>query len=489
MPLINKLWYKMKQFATWLAGLAGIKIDIMSADPSKVRGGSNWGSQDKPAPGTNDVFGDASTKVTPKADGENIKKKAEEQAKALRDVRDAILEVTKAFRESSTARLADLKFQLDSLGMSEDQVALESQRRDIIREQASAIADLDAKQKDIQQNESLSAKGREEALALLAQQRTAIDATAAAELAASEKTLQAIQAENIKREQNLKLMELKQQANSNRAALQNLEDELTLIGLYGDKLDEVTAQIQLQQRLREIEVEFQNQLLALEEQKLKLGKERYEMELAMLQQGKAQAVAAATATAAAQKKVDDAQKKSERNDVGAALRKRFEELERSVDPAVTALQGLDSLFGNMTSALDNFVETGKLKFGDLAKSIIADLAKIALKAAVTKLFTLVGKSILGKAAGGPVMANKPYVVGEQGPELFVPNSAGSIMTNASMNKNAGADSGMGATVTNNYITNNISAIDSRSVAQMFVENRKSLLGASMMARKEMPYGG
>jgi phage-related minor tail protein len=171
------------------------------------------------------------------------------------------------------------------------------------------------------------------------------------------------------------------------------------------------------------------------------------------------------------------------------LKARFDELERSVDPAVTAVEGLNSLFSNMGNALDNFVDTGKLKFGDFAKSVIADLAKIALKAAVTKLFTMIGGAILGKAAGGPVMANKPYVVGEQGPELFVPNSAGSIMTNASMNKNAGADSGMGATVTNNYITNNISAIDSRSVAQMFVENRKSLLGASMMARKEMPYGG
>jgi phage-related minor tail protein len=144
----------------------------------------------------------------------------------------------------------------------------------------------------------------------------------------------------------------------------------------------------------------------------------------------------------------------------------------------------------MGNALDNFVETGKFKFGDFAKSVIADIAKIALKAAVTKLFTLLGKSLLGgRAAGGPVMANKPYVVGEQGPELFVPNSAGSIMTNASMNKNADGGSGMGATVNNTYITNNISAIDSRSVAQMFVENRKSLLGASMMARKEMPYGG
>lgn len=172
----------------------------------------------------------------------------------------------------------------------------------------------------------------------------------------------------------------------------------------------------------------------------------------------------------------------------AGIKSAIDAAERMVDPFIVAQQATASLFNNMNSAIDNFVDTGKFKFGDFARSIIADLAKIALKAAATKLFTLIGGAIFGRAAGGPVMANKPYVVGEQGPELFVPNSAGSIMTNASMNKNADGSSGMGATVNNTYITNNISAIDSRSVAQMFVENRKSLLGASMMARKEMPYG-
>jgi lambda family phage tail tape measure protein len=178
-----------------------------------------------------------------------------------------------------------------------------------------------------------------------------------------------------------------------------------------------------------------------------------------------------------------------RNSTKAGIRSAIEAAKRMVDPFVVAEQAAASVFNNMNSALDNFVETGKFKFGAFAKSVIADLAKIALKAAATRLLTSVFGGIFGRAAGGPVMANKPYIVGEQGPELFVPNSAGSIMTNASMNKNASADSGMGATITNNYITNNISAIDSRSVAQMFVENRKSLLGASMMARKEMPYGG
>jgi lambda family phage tail tape measure protein len=493
MPLVNKLFAKMRQFAEF--------IGIM--DKKATKGGRGGGREARNPDGTagefrsqvdgktGGVFGDASTKITPKPDiGKGAGKSAKDYANALRDVKKAVIEVTAAFKESSKARLEDLDFQFKSLGMSQDQVALESQRRDILKEQNTALADLAAKQVEINESEDLSKKGKAEALALIAQQIVAVNALAATELATSDAKLQAIQAENLKIDEQLKKTELLQQANSNRAVLQNLEDQLSLVGLYGDKLDEVTAQIELQQKLREIELEFQNQLLALEDKKLDLGKQRYAMELAMLQQGKAQAIGAANAVAAAEKKVDDARKKSERNDIGAALGKRFEELERSVDPAVVALQGLDSLFSNMGNALDTFVQTGKFKFGDFAKSIIADLAKIAAKAAITKLFTLVGKAILGpKAAGGPVMANKPYVVGEQGPELFVPNSAGSIMTNASMNKNAGGDSGMGATVNNTYITNNISAIDSRSVAQMFVENRKSLLGASMMARKETPYGG
>lgn len=172
----------------------------------------------------------------------------------------------------------------------------------------------------------------------------------------------------------------------------------------------------------------------------------------------------------------------------AGFRASIENARKITEPFYIAEQSMNSFFSNMGSALDNFVETGKFKFGDFARSVIADIAKIALKAAVTKIFTSVFGGIFGRAAGGPVMANKPYLVGEQGPELFVPNSAGSIMTNASMNRNAGASESMQPVVNNTYITNNISAIDSRSVAQMFVENRKSLLGATAMARKEMPYG-
>lgn len=37
--------------------------------------------------------------------------------------------------------------------------------------------------------------------------------------------------------------------------------------------------------------------------------------------------------------------------------------------------------------------------------------------------------ITGKAAGGPVSGGRPYVVGERGPELFVPGSSGGIVPN------------------------------------------------------------
>ena len=58
-------------------------------------------------------------------------------------------------------------------------------------------------------------------------------------------------------------------------------------------------------------------------------------------------------------------------------------------------------------------------------------------------------SIFGMASGGPVAAGRPYMVGEMGPELFVPSSSGSILANGAggvvVNQNyhieAGADWG------------------------------------------------
>ncbi len=56
------------------------------------------------------------------------------------------------------------------------------------------------------------------------------------------------------------------------------------------------------------------------------------------------------------------------------------------------------------------------------------------------LYTFVAKAtgldIEGRAGGGPVLSGTPYIVGEQGPELFVPSAAGSIIPNGALSGNS-----------------------------------------------------
>jgi hypothetical protein len=176
----------------------------------------------------------------------------------------------------------------------------------------------------------------------------------------------------------------------------------------------------------------------------------------------------------------------------AGAKSAIEAITRSMDPYQVALASVNSVWSNMGSAIDKFVDGSTMKFSDLAKSIIRDLIKIQLKAQATKLFSAAGSfltSMLGFAEGGTPPLNKPSIVGEKGPELFVPKSAGTIIPN---NKLASVGSGSGTVANaaqgNTYITNNISAIDARSVAQLFAENRKTLFGSVQMAQKELSYG-
>jgi phage-related minor tail protein len=152
-------------------------------------------------------------------------------------------------------------------------------------------------------------------------------------------------------------------------------------------------------------------------------------------------------------------------------------------------EGMSSIMQNMNSAIDNFVTTGKFKFSDFARSVIQDLLKIELKAQASKLFASASSGIssfLGSlfggsfAEGGQPPVGKASIVGENGPELFVPKTAGTIVPNGGNVANAAQG--------NTYITNNISAVDAKSVAQLFAENRKVLFGSVQMAQKELSYG-
>jgi len=151
----------------------------------------------------------------------------------------------------------------------------------------------------------------------------------------------------------------------------------------------------------------------------------------------------------------------------------------------------NSVVGNMNSAIDNFVRTGKFAFKDFAKSIIQDLIAIQLKMQAMALFKMgmqamgfTMPSFTGKASGGMVSQNIPYMVGENGPELFVPQQGGSIVPSGRISDALGA--GKPSVVYNGPYIQNMQAIDTQSATQFLARNREAVWSANQSASRALP---
>ena len=106
----------------------------------------------------------------------------------------------------------------------------------------------------------------------------------------------------------------------------------------------------------------------------------------------------------------------------------------------------DTIGGHLEDAMMSFIDHTKSaeeKFKEFANAVIQDLYRILVvqelvNAAKTAMS---GGSFLGslfggfKANGGSVSSDKSYIVGEKGPELFVPSSNGTIVPNDQMGGN------------------------------------------------------
>jgi phage-related minor tail protein len=89
--------------------------------------------------------------------------------------------------------------------------------------------------------------------------------------------------------------------------------------------------------------------------------------------------------------------------------------------------------------LVEFATTGEFNFSKLVDSILSDVARLLARQALSGfLGALTGGAFGfegtagdfffggGKAAGGPVMNDRSYLVGERGPEMFTPSVPGQI---------------------------------------------------------------
>jgi hypothetical protein len=83
-------------------------------------------------------------------------------------------------------------------------------------------------------------------------------------------------------------------------------------------------------------------------------------------------------------------------------------------------------------------------------------------------------SIFGKrAGGGPVNSGAPYLVGERGPELFVPSMAGQVVPSYATS---------GTSTINNY---NIQAIDVKSFEERIMGSNRAVWAANSYAQKSL----
>ena len=152
------------------------------------------------------------------------------------------------------------------------------------------------------------------------------------------------------------------------------------------------------------------------------------------------------------------------NKVKLAASALADAITEKVNPVVEAFRnGIDQMATDISTALADAVANGKMNleslrdaFSQTLRQMLADAMKAQIiKPMISGMFSAVGGAIGGdagtfissigqtkSATGGPVMRGAPVLVGERGPELFVPQGAGSIV-------NAATTRGMGGGVTVN----------------------------------------
>ena len=163
-------------------------------------------------------------------------------------------------------------------------------------------------------------------------------------------------------------------------------------------------------------------------------------------------------------------------------------MEQSMNYAKVGADSFASFTNNISSAIDTFVKTGKMSFKDLARSIIQDLIAIQLKAQANSILSMMfgvpsnNSTIIpmqpggGYADGGQPPVGKVSLVGERGPELFVPSGSGTVIPNHALG-------GLGGTtnVTNNYIN----AIDTKSFEERLLGSSTAIWAANKYGEKSL----
>jgi hypothetical protein len=152
------------------------------------------------------------------------------------------------------------------------------------------------------------------------------------------------------------------------------------------------------------------------------------------------------------------------------------------DFAKTLEDGLVKSITMFEDSLANAIVQGKADFSSLGDHIKQVLAK----AMIQKFFTshlLALFKLPGLASGGPAKAGQPYIVGEKGPELFIPKNSGTVIPN---DQTEGLAGGQGMGMGGGQITYNINAVDARSFKQLVASDPEYLYNVTQVGARRQP---
>jgi hypothetical protein len=179
--------------------------------------------------------------------------------------------------------------------------------------------------------------------------------------------------------------------------------------------------------------------------------------------------------------LDQAREKT--NTMNHGMMESFAEFARMVnDKAAYGARIFDTMTKGFESAIVSFVETGKLSFKDLFKSLMVEIIKMQANKIFLALFSPTGMfgdlfaGLFDK--GGLIPGGKFGIAGENGPELI--NGPARVTSTASTAEILGRKSGP------TQVTYNINAIDSRSFETRLAENPEYLYNITQVGARRQP---
>jgi len=183
---------------------------------------------------------------------------------------------------------------------------------------------------------------------------------------------------------------------------------------------------------------------------------------------------------------------AQQQDFSAGWAKAYRQyVENGNNSFAQAGQTFQTLTRGFEDSMVRFVQTGKLSFKDLFNSLIAEAVRAQSNKLVTSLLgslfgsfgnsTPFGGSVLGGAYGGAAIGGPidgPTLVGERGPEMFVPKGSGMIVPNDKL-------FGGGETNVTN-VTYTIQAVDASSFRSMLARDPEFIHNVAEQGRRQLP---